>query len=217
MADQATVSKNTYAKGDRYYGKAAERYERKRKKQDWWHVEHEEMGRLLDQLPKGLKVVDIPFGTGRFVPLYRERGYTIAGLDASHEMLGAAERALGSEAFAACETTTGNAMALPYSDGEFDLLVSTRFLRDIILFEDAKKALAEFARVSRTYLILQLGEAIEGGRVPDGDEVWHSSMSADMNRELLSSHGLEIEEKRLVKEEADINSRIHHVLCRKVG
>ena len=66
------IQKNTYAKGDRYYGHSATRYEKKRKKQDWWHVEQAEMEDLLATLPDGLSVVDIPFGTGTFRALLPE-------------------------------------------------------------------------------------------------------------------------------------------------
>lgn len=210
------VVRNSYAKGDRYYGNAAARYEKKRKKQDWWHVEQTEMQALLAELPDGLSVVDIPFGTGRFVPYYLAKNFKVAGLDASHEMLASAKASLG-EDYDRCTAITGSAMNLPYADGQFDMLVSTRFLRDIILFADAKKALAEFVRVAKTHLIIQIGEAIEGGRVPDEDETWHSSMSAEMNRELLAANGLEIVSKRLVKSDPEDNSAIHHILCRKVG
>jgi len=207
--------RNTYAKGDRYYGNTASRYEKKRKKQDWWHVEQTEMESLLETLPDGLKVVDVPFGTGRFVPFYLAKGFKVSGLDASHEMLASAKDALGAD-YDSCTAITGSAMDLPYDDGQFDLMVSTRFLRDIILFGDAKKALSEFIRVSSGYLIIQLGEAITGGRIPDDTETWHSVMSPQMIEETLNAHGLEIVEKRLVKSNPDENSQIHHILCRKI-
>jgi len=106
-------------------------------------------------------------------------------------------------------------MSLPFEENQFDLLVSTRFLRDIIHFADAKRALAEFARVTRKHFVIQLGEAISGGRAVEDDEIWHSTMSAEMNVRILEEHGLKIIEKRLVKEDEAENSRIHHVLCQK--
>ena len=210
------IKKQTYAKGDRYYGNTAERYEKKRKKQDWWHVEQTEMEALLATLPDELSVVDIPFGTGRFVPYYLAKGFKVAGLDVSHEMLASAKTSLGAD-YDSCTAITGSAMSLPYADDQFDLLVSARFLRDIILFGDAKKALSEFVRVTKSHLIIQLGEAIDGGRTPDDDETWHSTMSSKMNQDLLGEYGLEIVEKRLVKADPDQNSLIHHLLCRKTG
>ena len=206
---------NNRAKGDRYYGKKAERYETRRKKQAWWHVEQNEMRDLLSGLPNGLSVIDIPFGTGRFVPYYLEKNFKVAGLDASQDMIESARNILGDD-IDRCETRVGSAMDLPYEDNEFDLLVSTRFLRDIIVFGDAKRALNEFVRVTRQFLIIQLGEAISGGRTPSDDETWGSSMSSEANEALLKDVGLEILDKRLVKNDAEENSHIHHVLCRKM-
>ena len=79
-------------KGDTYYKDIASKYEKKRTKQAWWHVEQEQMSQLLDQLPDGMSVVDIPFGTGRFVPMYRKKGFKIAGLDASEDMISTAQK-----------------------------------------------------------------------------------------------------------------------------
>ncbi len=204
-----------YAKGDRYYGSKASRYERKRRKQDWWHVEQDEMQVLLSKLPDGLSVVDIPFGTGRFVPYYLEKDFKVHGLDASGDMIEAARQEIGAD-FDKCDAIVGSAMDLPYEDGQFDLVVSTRFLRDIILFKDAKTALSEFIRVSKKYLIIQLGEAISDGRQVADDETWHSTMSAEMNLAILAEHGLDVLDRRLVKKDPDENSRIHHILCQKL-
>ena len=81
-------------KGDTYYKEIASKYEDKRKKQAWGHVEQDQMAQLLDQLPDGMSVVDIPFGTGRFVPMYRKKGFEIAGLDASEDMISTAQKIL---------------------------------------------------------------------------------------------------------------------------
>ena len=201
-------------KGDRYYDNVALRYERKRKKQEWWHVEQKEMESLLDLLPKGLKVVDIPFGTGRFVPFYAERGYKISGLDASDHMLNAAKEALG-ELYDQCDCVTGSAAKLPYKDKEFDLVVSTRFLRDIVTFGDAKKMLAEMARVSSKYAILQLGENPDGHIMPTDDDVMGSDMKRQSVDALLKKHGFKVMERRLVLQNAEVGA-IHHILCKKI-
>lgn len=173
------------------------------------------MEELLATLPKGLSVVDVPFGTGRFVPDYLENGYSIHGLDVSDEMLKAAENALG-DSFANCTVATGSAMDLPYKDGEFDLLVSTRFLRDIIVARDAQKALSEFARVTKKYAVIQLGEnTTEAGEAVDPNFVLGSRLSAAGNTTLLAEVGLKIVEKRLVMSDPDNNSTIYHFLCEK--
>ncbi|PCD75929.1 class I SAM-dependent methyltransferase, partial [Pseudothioclava arenosa] len=111
--------KQTPPKGDTYYNKRARNYEARRLKQEWWHVEQDEMKSLLETLPRGLKVVDIPFGTGRFVPFYDELGYQVHGLDASGDMLVAARESLGA-LYEKCSCTIGSAADLPYEDGAFD-------------------------------------------------------------------------------------------------
>ncbi len=204
------------AKGDSYYGKVAANYEKRRAKQDWWQVEQKEMKSLLDGLPRGLSVVDIPFGTGRFVPYYIERGYKIHGLDASIEMLNTASSLLGDQ-FNECSVMTGNAIELPYSDNQFDLVVSTRFLRDIIVSDDAKKALKEFARVTKKYAIIQLGQNTKPkGEPVDPGMVLGSRLSETGNRKLMKDSGFKIVDKRLVKSDPDISSDIFHFLCEKL-
>jgi ubiquinone/menaquinone biosynthesis C-methylase UbiE len=207
--------KKTGAKGDTYYGKVAKNYQIRRAKQGWWQVEQEEMASLLETLPKGLSVVDIPFGTGRFVPYYIDREFTIHGLDASVEMLITAQSTLGSD-FKKCQVTTGSAMALDFADGQFDLLISTRFLRDIIVAKDAKLALAEFARVTKRYAIIQLGENTkEVGDQVDDDHTLESRLSSVENEKMLKDVDLRVIEKRLVKSDSDVASNIYHFLCEK--
>ena len=106
---------NGLPKGDRYYNKTAKKYERKRLKQSWWHVEQEEMQSLLSDLPDGLKVVDIPFGTGRFVPYYKEKDFKISGLDASGDMISTAKEILGDD-FKGVDARVGDAAALPFNE-----------------------------------------------------------------------------------------------------
>lgn len=203
-------------KGDSYYGKVAENYELRRAKQDWWQVEQDEMAGLLELLPRGLKVLDVPFGTGRFVPNYLERGFEVHGLDASDAMIAQAGRQLGKQ-FKHCTTVTGTATALPFQDGAFDLLVSTRFLRDIICFSDAKQALEEFARVTSGHAIIQLGETT-GPKLdaPDEGAAMGSQLTARQIRHLLAEVGFQVVEKRLVKSDPEEQSAIHHILCKKI-
>lgn len=202
-------------KGDRYYGKTARDYEVVRKKQPWWSVEQREMQTLLDQLPSDLKVVDIPFGTGRFVAYYLARNYEVHGLDASQAMLETARSTLG-DAYTQCQTTTGFSTDLPFDDGQFDLLVSTRFLRDIILFRDVKKTMAEFARVTRRFAIIQLGVRLqEPFEVPPDDEKMGSRMSEEQTNAFLAEYGFGVKDHRFVKGVRDGSSEIRHILCEK--
>ena len=200
-------------KGDTYYKDIASNYEKKRMKQAWWHVEQEQMAQLLDQLPDGMSVVDIPFGTGRFVPMYRKKGFKIAGLDASEDMILTAQNILGSD-FDGIDTRVGDAASLPFKDKEFDLLVSTRFLRDIVTFSVAKEILREFARITKKYAIIQLGHNRKTGFVPDENSPMGGWLSEKDLTKLLNSYGFEVVEKRLVLERDEEESDIYHILCK---
>lgn len=203
-------------KGDRYYGDAAKNYEVVRRKQGWWSTEQKEMQALLDLLPKGLSVVDIPFGTGRFVPYYLERGYQVYGLDSSDEMLKQARAILG-EQMDGVHVERGFSTDLPFETDQFDMVVSTRFLRDIITFKDTKKTLSEFARVAKKYGILQMGVALtEPYEIPADDEKMGSRMSLAQVEALLREHGFKIVDSRYVKGTKDKSSEIRHFLCERV-
>ena len=202
-------------KGDIYYDTVASDYEVRRQKQAWWHVEHKEMQSLLETLPDGLDVVDVPFGTGRFVPLYLDKNFAISGLDASGHMISTAKDILGAN-FAGIDARVGDAAALPFADGQFDLIVSTRFLSDIVVFRDAKKILGEFARVTKKYAIIQLGYSREEGFIPDEDSPMGGLLSEADLTALLESYNLRILDARLVLEKEKSATNMYHFLCEKV-
>lgn len=141
--------------GDTYYGEQAESYLERRRDQPSWQAEQAVMQDLLGRLPDGLSVLDVPFGTGRFVPYYHEKRMKVFGLDASADMIGAARRVLG-EAFESCEIRTGDARALPYADDSFDVVVSFRFLQTMVGTAETPIVLRELHRVSRATSILEL-------------------------------------------------------------
>jgi len=201
-------------KGNSYYNKRAETYEKRRRKQPWWQVEQDQMAELLAGLPDGLSVVDIPFGTGRFVADYLGKDFKVSGLDASDHMLAAAKDALGDD-YERCTCVVGDAADLPYEDGQFDLLVSTRFLRDIVTFAQAKNMLAEFARVTNRFAILQLGHSFPKLGYPDDDDVMAGRMTEAQVIALLAKHGLDAKEWRLVKDDGE--GKISHILCEKTA
>ena len=70
-----------------YLGKVASTYLQDRAATVLWHEEHIYMARFMKQLPDNLKVIDVPVGTGRFVPFYEMKGWQLTGVDVSPEML----------------------------------------------------------------------------------------------------------------------------------
>ena len=143
-------------KGDIYYGDMAALYDAERTDSKRWRREQAAVEAFLDRLPRDLSVLDVPVGTGRYLPLYQARGHRATGFDASHEMLAETRKraeALGVE----LPLDQGDATKLPYDDGQFDLVVSTRFLRHVLPFELARVSLAEMARVTRGHAIIEMG------------------------------------------------------------
>jgi SAM-dependent methyltransferase len=69
----------------RYRGKKAATYEQVRKKQARWALENEAVERYMAGA-RG-KVLDVPVGTGRFLPLWARLRLRFTGIDSSDEML----------------------------------------------------------------------------------------------------------------------------------
>lgn len=141
--------------GDTYYGEKAASYHTKRIAVKKWKVEQSAVKEFLSEVPDGSTVLDVPFGTGRFVEMYLEKGMNIYGIDISADMLNAARKVLG-DSFDRCHTAIGDATAsLPYDDNFFDLAVCWRFLK-FFPYKTAKHILSELHRVTKSKLILRM-------------------------------------------------------------
>src|SRR5690606_33745200 len=109
--------------------------------------------------------------------------------------------------------------ALPYPNDSVDLVVSFRFLDTIVSFGDAKKALAEFARVTKDKAILEISvrkESFARPRLPRDDEVMGGLLYPKELEELLAGVGLRIVRRsELIKDTGKWH--MHAYLCEKVG
>lgn len=141
--------------GNTYYDEKASKYLDERLKQPYWPIEQEAVRQLLTFVPDNATVLDVPFGTGRFLGFYLEKHMTVRGLDISADMLQAARAEWGNR-LDQCIVDVGDATKMPYPDGHFDLVVCFRFLQSIVSFGDAKKTLHEIARVTKRHAIVQL-------------------------------------------------------------
>ena len=71
----------------KYRGALAEGYDAKREQSAKWQVEQRVVQDMLMDLQPGSIVLDVPIGTGRFLPFYAERGLECWGVDTSEDML----------------------------------------------------------------------------------------------------------------------------------
>lgn len=136
---------------DWYYGRHATEYETQRRKNPLWQREHDAVAELLHRGP----VLDVPIGTGRYIPIYLERGLGFSGVDISEDMLGEALKR------ADFPHQVGTITDLPFLDDEFGTAVCTR-LMNWLSPDDMRKAVYELLRVAREAII-----GIRFGRGPD--------------------------------------------------
>jgi ubiquinone/menaquinone biosynthesis C-methylase UbiE len=136
-----------------YTGEAAAGYDARRAPTTKWLTEDETVRDLLRVLPPGASVLDVPVGTGRFLELYQERGFKVAGRDISPDMLRAAQGKLNELDGLDCSLDLADIRTIPEYDGQFDCALSVRFLNwvDARGLEDS---LRELRRVSKRYLIV---------------------------------------------------------------
>jgi ubiquinone/menaquinone biosynthesis C-methylase UbiE len=147
-------SRAPVAAPDHYRGGTAKNYLDKRLKQELWHREQAIVEELLASVPHGSRVLDVAFGTGRFVEMYLRKGMSVYGIDISADMLAAAQDALG-PSYHQCQIQLGSADSLPYESEFFDLVVCFRFF-GLISFDMAERVLSEMHRVSKGPVIIRV-------------------------------------------------------------
>ncbi|HKS16319.1 MAG TPA: glycosyltransferase [Planctomycetota bacterium] len=114
-----------------------------------WRREFAAIRRVLEaNVAKGASVLDVPTGTGRFLPLLQQSGLRVRGADISREMLHAARARVPEVGFSRCE-----AERLPFRDGSFDHVFSLRFVGHLPP-PVRIRVLREFSRIAREGLIV---------------------------------------------------------------
>lgn len=181
--------------GDTYYGDTAHNYLQLRAQQQHWQLEQAAIEALAARFPEGTRVLDVPFGTGRFVPFYLAKGMVVYGLDASEDMLALARKSLGDKYYM-CNVQMGDAIRLPYQDNFFDLVVCVRFLSHVVSFSVAKAVLGEIWRVTRSHALLQFRvrrEDVPSTRPPRPFEAMGDRLSQDALVRLLNVYPFVVE------------------------
>lgn len=80
-----TVNIETTSK--KYRGSMARNYDTKRKKQQRWDAENAAVESMVEDLKRGTTLLDAPMGTGRFLSLWKQKGFKFSGVDSSDEMI----------------------------------------------------------------------------------------------------------------------------------
>jgi ubiquinone/menaquinone biosynthesis C-methylase UbiE len=99
------------------------------------------LDRYLPPTDAGLRLLDVGCGTGHQLALWSTRGYEVAGVDGSAEMLGHAE-----VNNPGAELREADARELPFADASFDRVTSIEVLRYL---PDPRASIEEMARVLR--------------------------------------------------------------------
>ena len=212
--------RGTAPKGDVYRGDSAAEYHRTRSVGEKWRHEQGIVSGLLDDVGSVATVLDVPFGSGRFVAEYLRRGWRVTGLDSSPDMFTAARGVLAAEGLDPdlVRMDVGDARALPYADADFDLVVCVRFLQSVVALGDVPAILAEIRRVCRVGAIVQLRVPAEGDPIPvrkrPEERMEHQCGLADQEL-LLGAAGLAV--VRDVRDRSRDGGQLRTVLCRPVA
>ena len=145
----------SYPAAAKYRGIEAAHYVQRRASEPTWAWEDESVRQYVASLGGGLQVLDVPVGSGRYVPIFLDAGWTVHGCDISAEMISVAKEHLG-ERFSECEMVVAPAEAMPWADDSIDVIVSGRFIQWIPELSAVDRVIAEFARVGRGELFIQL-------------------------------------------------------------
>ena len=174
-----------------YTGNKANNYDKKRENTNKWKKENHAVAELIGTLEEIKTVLDVPVGTGRFIPGYKALGWEVTGVDLSADMLRIAKDR-------GCDhCAIGDIRNLKVEEENvpevFDLSVCIR-LTNWLSPEDLKKAVQSLANVSRYQII---GIRTQPKYQPKGRLHKHS-LSYFLS--CLESAGLVIKERRAIKE-----------------
>lgn len=128
---------------DTYYGHKAASYDAKRRDSRKWKEEYRLIERMVTEGP----VLDVPVGTGRFIPIYRAKGLAFEGADISSDMMAEAVTRYGEFPRRRCSI-----FSLPYEDQSFATVVCVR-MAWLLGPDECAQAMREIARVGRTCIV----------------------------------------------------------------
>jgi hypothetical protein len=123
--------------------------------------ERDAVGDMLGRagLPPGARVLDCPTGAGRFADLLASRGLAATGAEASGEMIAHAARSFAAAGLPR-RLAGADALALPFRDGAFDLVLCHRLLHHFATEGERRALLASLARASRRWVLVSWFDAL---------------------------------------------------------
>lgn len=205
--------------GDAFYGGDAADYEARRVGQEYWDAQQSGAEAIIDSFPDGSRVLDVPFGTGRFVDAYNRKNMSVSGLEISDDMVKSA-RELRGAAMDGYDVRIGDARHLPWGDDSFDLIVCYRFLSSIISLADQRVVLKELARVCAGSALLDIAirdaDAPPRKRPPKDTERSGVELSEAEVRSMLTEAGFVVERIEPQYQWLDVAHRCA-VVCRVAG
>jgi SAM-dependent methyltransferase len=124
--------------------------------QRWVHRREEALilGYLQRVTQAGGRVLDVPCGYGRFVPLLMDSGFRIAGSDLSLSMVQEMRHRFAQGPETPWGVVGDAVQGLPFRSAAFSGVVSIRLFQHLHLPEERQAALHEFARLSRDFVIM---------------------------------------------------------------
>lgn len=101
-------------------------------------------------------ILDLPCGTGRFVPFLAGKGYKVIGADISYEMMTVSKKK--TEFFSNCSYLQCDAEQIPMRDNSIDCVLSIRFMFHLPP-SVRKQSLLEMRRITRRWVIVDFRHA----------------------------------------------------------
>ena len=122
--------------------------------------EREALAELLARtgLGRGARVLDCPAGAGRLADLLAARGLSVVAADQSVAMLGHAAGALSGAGLPRL-LAAADALALPFRDGGFDLVLCHRLIHHLGTEPERRALLRSLAAATRRWVILSWFDA----------------------------------------------------------
>jgi ubiquinone/menaquinone biosynthesis C-methylase UbiE len=145
------VSTKDYSGERAYDSEIASSYEEVRKVERIWGLEQTYMKRIVQEMPEGSSLLDIPVGTGRFLGFYEARKLNVLGIDISASMLAESKsKALSPRT----RLELGDARALSVGDASVDYVICWRLLH-LLPPNVLRAVVGELSRVAAKRMYLQ--------------------------------------------------------------